>query len=71
VPFICETGDAAELLAAAEKLGISVNALHVRLSRFRALYAKYVRQELARTVSSPEQIEPEIRYLLDVLSVCS
>ena len=53
---------------AARGLGINVKALHVRLSRLRALYAKCVREELAHTVTSPAEIEPEIRYLLDILS---
>lgn len=70
VPFICEPGDAADLAAAATSLEITSNALQVRLTRLRGAYAKYVRHELARTVSSPEQIGPEIRYLLDVLSAC-
>ena len=70
LPFICERGEGEALSAAAAELGISLNALHIRLSRFRATYARYVRQELARTVTTPEEIEPEIRYLLDVLSSC-
>jgi RNA polymerase sigma-70 factor (ECF subfamily) len=68
VPFIGDPAAGAQVDDAARRLGITVNALHVRISRLRALYAKCVRDELARTVASPDEIEPEIRYLLDVLA---
>ena len=68
VPFIGDPAAGAEVDEAARRLGISVNALHVRISRLRALYARCVRDELARTVASPDEIEPEIRYLLEVLA---
>ena len=67
-PFISDPAGGAELAPAALRLGLTINALQVRLSRFRASYAKHVREELARTVASADQIEPEVRYLLDVLS---
>ena len=69
VPFIGDRGEGTELHHAAKRLGISLNALQIRLSRFRSAYAKYVREELARTVASPAEVEPEIRYLLEVLAV--
>ena len=70
VKFIGDPAAGADLDEAARRLGITVNALHVRVSRLRALYARCVRDELARTVASPDEIEPEIRYLLDVLAAC-
>lgn len=66
LPFISRPADTTALSDAARRLGISINALQVRLSRFRAAFAKHVREELAPTASSPDEIEPEIRYLLDV-----
>ena len=68
VRFIGAPAAGPEVDEAARRLGITVNALHVRVSRLRALYARCVREELARTVASPDAIEPEIRYLLDVLA---
>lgn len=68
VPFICDPARRSELGEAAGRLGISLNALQVRLSRVRSAYASHVRDELARTVSSPAEIEHEMRYLLEVLS---
>ena len=68
VPFICDAAVRSELGAAASRLGISVNALQVRLSRFRASYATCIRSELARTVNDPREVEPETRYLLEVLA---
>lgn len=68
VPFISDPARAADIVALAERLGVSANTLNIRLGRLRTLYANCVRQELARTVSSADEIEPEIRYLLEVLS---
>lgn len=68
LPFISDLARDGALEPACRRLGTSLKATHVRLSRLRAAYAQHVRQELARTVSSPEEIEPETRYLLDVLA---
>jgi RNA polymerase sigma-70 factor (ECF subfamily) len=68
VPFLCEALTGARASTAAARLRVTRNALQVRLTRLRASYAQFVRQELGRTVSTPDQIEPETRYLLDVLA---
>ena len=68
VPLISDPAGAAEIGAVAQRLHVSVNTLNIRLGRLRALYANCVRQELARTVTSADEIEPEIRYLLEVLA---
>lgn len=68
VRFIGDPAGGADVHEAARRLGITVNALHVRVSRLRTLYARCVRDELARTVASADEIEPEIRYLLEVLA---
>lgn len=68
VRFIGDPAAGADVDEAARRLGITANALHVRVSRLRALYARCVREELARTVASPDEIEPEIRYLREVLA---
>lgn len=51
----------------AQELGLSEGALKVAIHRMRKRYRHLVRQEVARTVSRPEEIDEEIRYLLEVL----
>jgi RNA polymerase sigma-70 factor (ECF subfamily) len=54
--------------AIAARLGISTNALRVSLHRLRQRYGELLRDEIAATVSSPTEIEDEIRYLMSVLT---
>jgi len=51
----------------AQELGMSVSAVKSAVSRLRARYGELVRQEVAHTVSSPVEIEAEIRHLLSVI----
>jgi RNA polymerase sigma-70 factor (ECF subfamily) len=51
----------------AQELGLSVGAVKSAVSRLRARYGELVRQEVAHTVSSPDEIEEEIRHLLSVI----
>jgi RNA polymerase sigma-70 factor (ECF subfamily) len=53
----------------AQELGMSVSAIKSAVSRLRARYGELVRQEVAHTVSSPAEIEAEIRHLLSVIGV--
>ena len=59
-PFVGDPAAGPDLDEAAAQLGISVNALHARVSRLRALYARCVREELACTVQSEKEIELEV-----------
>ena len=52
---------------AAERMGRSVGAVKVAIHRLRRKYREHLRKEVARTVSEPGEIDPEIRYLIDVL----
>ena len=54
--------------AAARRLGISLEALRVRVHRFNKQFGELLRSELARTVRAPDQIESELRYLLQVIA---
>jgi RNA polymerase sigma factor (sigma-70 family) len=51
----------------AQELGMSVSAVKSAVSRLRTRYGELVRQEVAQTVSSPDQIPAEIRHLLSVI----
>jgi RNA polymerase sigma factor (sigma-70 family) len=52
----------------AEKLNLSEAALKVQVHRLRKRYRELLRQEVAHTVSSPEDIEEEMQHLFEVLS---
>jgi RNA polymerase sigma factor (sigma-70 family) len=51
----------------AEQMGMSVGALRMAVHRMRRKYGRMLRAEIAETVSKPEQIDDEIRFLLAVL----
>lgn len=52
----------------AVKLDVSVAGLKVTVHRLRQRYRELLRQEVAHTVSTPEEVEDELRYLFEVLS---
>lgn len=51
-----------------KRLGMSSVHLRVAAHRMRQRYRETLREEIAQTVSNPEEIEDEIRYLLQVVS---
>src|SRR5439155_10877060 len=53
--------------ALAGKLGVSAGALRMSLHRLRRKYRYVLRAEIAETVSTPEEIDEEIRFLMSVL----
>ncbi len=53
---------------ASTRLGFSEGALRVAVHRLRQRYRKLLRAEIAETVSGPEEVEEELRYLLRVLA---
>ena len=59
------TGDAPHVsyAAAANELGISEGAVKVAVHRLRRSFRDLVRDEIAQTVSSPEDIQDELRHL--------
>ena len=66
----CLTGERSSVPYAplAAKLKISEAALKVTVHRLRQRYRELLRQEVANTVCSPEEVEEELRYLFRVLS---
>ena len=48
-------------------LGMSESAIKSAVHRLRRRHRELLREEIARTVAQPEQIDEEIRYLLTVL----
>jgi len=48
----------------ASRHGISVGAVGVTIHRLRKRYAEILRDEIAQTVSTPEEIDDEVRHLI-------
>lgn len=55
----------------AARHGIGLNAVDVAIHRLRRRYGELVREEIARTVSRPEDIEEEIRALIGAVAQAS
>jgi len=64
------TGDGAKVAYAdlAGELGVSEGALRVTVHRLRNRYRELIREELAQTVSTAEELQDELSYLIKVLS---
>lgn len=60
-----EAGDYAEAAAA---LGMTPGAVGVAVHRLRQRYGELVRAEIAHTVSTPAEVEEEMRYLIKLVS---
>jgi RNA polymerase sigma-70 factor (ECF subfamily) len=52
----------------ARALGSTEGSARVALHRFRRRFGSALRAEIASTVENPEQIEPELRFLLEALA---
>jgi DNA-directed RNA polymerase specialized sigma24 family protein len=61
--------DAPGLDAEAERMGIPVNTLKSQMHRARHRHAAIIRELVAETVSSPLDVEDELRHLFRVMSV--
>ncbi len=59
--------DAPRYAALTDRLGLKEEAVRVAVSRLRRRYRELLREEIAQTVSSPGEIEEEIRHLFAAL----
>jgi RNA polymerase sigma-70 factor (ECF subfamily) len=66
--FLTINAGAGQYAVAAEKLGIEVSSVPVRVHRLRQRYRELVRAEVAQTVSSPTELEEEMRHLFALLN---
>jgi RNA polymerase sigma-70 factor (ECF subfamily) len=66
--FLIEEKGAKRLADAAKQLGLSIVAVKGVVHRLRQRYREIFQGEVAHTVSKPEEVEEEIRYLLRALS---
>jgi len=67
-PCLSGKSDAQPYSVLAARLGSTEGAVRVAVHRVRQRYRKVLRDQIAQTVCSPEEIEPEIRHLMRVLS---
>jgi RNA polymerase sigma-70 factor (ECF subfamily) len=65
--FISGVPDDQTYKDASEQLRISENAAKVAASRLRKRYRELLRQEVARTVAEPGEVEDEIKFLFSAL----
>jgi RNA polymerase sigma-70 factor (ECF subfamily) len=65
--FLSGDQDTPGFAAAGAQLGWSEGAARVAVHRLRQQYRKRLRERIAQTVASPDEIEHEIRHLLQVL----
>jgi DNA-directed RNA polymerase specialized sigma24 family protein len=67
-PFLVEGTAGGDYSAAAADLRMKPNAVAVAVHRLRQRYRQAVREEIAHTVATPQEIEEEMRYLLRALA---
>jgi len=53
----------------ADELGVAAGALRMSVHRMRRRYRELLREEISQTVSTSEEIDEEIRFLVSTLSV--
>lgn len=61
--FLPGAGEMLTFEAAAERLGVKLDAVKVAIHRLRARFRELVRGAVARSVSAPHEVEEELRYL--------
>jgi RNA polymerase sigma-70 factor (ECF subfamily) len=52
----------------AAELGLTEGGVKAAVFRLRQRYRELVREEVANTVESPDEVDGEIRYLISVIS---
>ena len=62
-PFLIGDGKADSQAEVGERCGLSEGAVKVTIHRLRRRYRELLREEIAQTVASPDEIEEEIRAL--------
>jgi RNA polymerase sigma-70 factor (ECF subfamily) len=67
-PFLVGESRSVSYAELAAQFGVSEAALKMKVQRLRHRYQRLLREEIAHTVASPEEVEDEIHYLFQVLS---
>lgn len=66
--YLSQTGGRDDYAAAARELGMKADSIAVAVHRLRRRYAELVRAEVARTVAAPEEVDAELKYLVDIMA---
>lgn len=66
-PFLTGEGAPTDYAAIGAELGTSAGALRVAVHRLRRRFAAVLREEVAHTVASPDEVDAEIRFLLETV----
>ena len=66
-PFLVGESHSVSYAELAVRFGVSEAALKMKVQRLRHRYQRLLREEIAQTVASPDEVEDEIRYLFRVL----
>ena len=66
--FLNRDSESAGYETLAEGMGVSAGSLRMSVHRLRRRYRSLLRAEIAESVSGPEEIDDELRFLLLVLS---
>jgi len=67
-PFLTANAGDGDYAAAAQTLGVEVSSVPVLVHRLRQRYRELVREEVAETVTSPVELDEEMRHLFEVLN---
>ncbi len=65
--FLNRDSESARYERLAEEMGVSAGALRMSVHRFRRRYRRLLRAEIAESVSGPEEIDEELRFLLSIV----
>jgi hypothetical protein len=66
--FLTANAGDGDYAAAAGKLGIEASSVPVLVHRLRQRFRELVREEVAQTVTSPVELDEEMRHLFEVLN---
>ena len=67
-PFLTTNADASAYAITAKKLGVETSSVPVLVHRLRQRYRELVRAEVAQTVTSPCELDEEMRHLFALLN---
>ena len=67
--FLSDTGHVASYPEAAKRIDLTEPAARKAVQRLRERYRELLREEVACTVSTPQEVDGELRYLLSVFTL--
>jgi len=66
--YLSQTGHRDDYAHTAMELGIKPDSVAVAVHRLRRRYSELVRAEVTRTVATPEEVDAELKYLVDIMA---